>query len=645
MPRRKSKPSRRTKKDDDDDDDSKEDDVIVISSSENDENIGVTDIVGNATSTLTTADREKEMDVTTTTTTMITTDSLEKKLLDVDSMTKREVLAELMARGVKYIGGRTVTTFSSHKLQMELKKIIKEATANNENDIVRGELIKTIQFKCTKMYGSIHPNMLRRCEEGDFMGFYMINGEVPLCHKTIPELDDLECVCLGDQASPEYRNPVLFLYHRKQGKLEIRMLVNGTTNSVFVSPSSSDSGLVLMSALFPATVPSRMKKTLLLMRARAANKFIDWYYYENGDCRWQNIKSFIMEKMKNIAEKQKIALTELVEIESVKKKKRSLQVLNKITDVKMLYNILIAERTKKSCPMTSNRVPHGNFILRPYQCRALKWMIERETTALTWYKPELWYPIPGMTDLVCNFDAFSVLRYDTPPKFELRGGILADEMGLGKTVEFVGLILLRPHPRREDIIAAANVCMTSTEMMDVSEDGEEEEELKKEENKVLEIQHKDFVFSSDDTKVEDDEEDDISNVAPVGFRCDMCERIDAPDSEPNIYCNTCKHWFHSTCCGGISVSKNTFMCAFCCESPPKNPVESIGTLIVAPEAIILQWKEELERHVRVGHLKMGMYDGVIKIRKKIRDRSNGWQESAKYFNTSFLSTLDVLFCT
>ena len=88
-----------------------------------------------------------------------------------------------------------------------------------------------------------------------------------------------------------------------------------------------------------------------------------------------------------------------------------------------------------------------------------------------------------------------------------------------------------------------------------------------------------------------------------------------------------------------------YQCSFCAESAPENPADAIGTLIVAPESIVLQWYDEFERHVRCGVLKMGMYHGVAYLRKKIRNRSQGWKECAKMFTAKYLASLDVVFCT
>ena len=157
---------------------------------------------------------------------------------------------------------------------------------------------------------------------------------------------------------------------------------------------------VLLAAVFPQMIiPERMKKTLHYLRYMHANDFYSYdKYVTSGSWRdwgWKRIK---FAHLKEIVDQYKAALTKFEEeeqkkkktIKGAKKKKKTQnndKVLCQISEVKKLYRILIAGRAKTSPspPMTSNRVPNGNFILRPYQRRALHWMIERETNSLNWY--------------------------------------------------------------------------------------------------------------------------------------------------------------------------------------------------------------------------------------------------------------------
>ena len=302
---------------------------------------------------------------------------------------------------------------------------------------------------------------------------------------------------------------------------------------------------VLLAAIFPQMIiPERMKKTLHYLRYMHANDFYRYHKYEiTGN--WRDWHKYIkLAHLEEIVDQYKAALTKFEEEEQKKKKKKTIEgakkkkktqnndeVLCQISEVKKLYRILIAGRAKTSPspPMTSNRVPNGNFILRPYQRRALHWMIERETNSLNWYIPELWYRISKDNDLAFNFDANTILQFEDPPKFELRGGILADEMGLGKTVEFVSLILMRPHPRRAEILAATLDSTTAMDVLD-SEDDDDDIETKmdttEEPIRISELQHRDFAFSSSiDTSTIDVDDVDLSNEAPKDFFCTWCSSV------------------------------------------------------------------------------------------------------------------------
>lgn len=159
---------------------------------------------------------------------------------------------------------------------------------------------------------------------------------------------------------------------------------------------------VLLPAIFPQMIiPERMEETLHYLRYMHAYDFSSYDYYDRSptswrDRGWKRIKFACLEE---IVDQYKAALTKF-EKEEQKKEKKTIkggkkkkktknddEMLCQIREVKKLYRILIAERAKTSPspPMTSSRVPNGNFILRPYQRRALHWMIERETKSLNWH--------------------------------------------------------------------------------------------------------------------------------------------------------------------------------------------------------------------------------------------------------------------
>ena len=103
-------------------------------------------------------------------------------------------------------------------------------------------------------------------------------------------------------------------------------------------------------------------------------------------------------------------------------------------------------------------------------------------------------------------------------------------MGLGKTVEFVSLILMRPHPRRAEILAAMLDSTTAMDVLDSEDDDDDDIETKmdttEEPIRISELQHRDFAFSSSiDTSTIDVDDVDLSNEAPKDFFCTWCSSV------------------------------------------------------------------------------------------------------------------------
>ena len=105
-------------------------------------------------------------------------------------------------------------------------------------------------------------------------------------------------------------------------------------------------------------------------------------------------------------------------------------------------------RTARESP-TMSPTPEGMVCsLRPYQARALSWMISRETS-ITEVMPvshPLWseLTLPGGTQVWANRATGRLSRRKAWYRQNTCGGILADEMGLGKTVEVLALVLSCP---------------------------------------------------------------------------------------------------------------------------------------------------------------------------------------------------------
>jgi hypothetical protein len=77
--------------------------------------------------------------------------------------------------------------------------------------------------------------------------------------------------------------------------------------------------------------------------------------------------------------------------------------------------------------------------LRPFQQKALAWMIERECEREDEYEDPLW-ETARLNDRTVYYQPFlGIVQREKPPlRQDVRGGILADEMGHGKTVSSMG---------------------------------------------------------------------------------------------------------------------------------------------------------------------------------------------------------------
>ena len=78
---------------------------------------------------------------------------------------------------------------------------------------------------------------MERILTGPGAGYYrllLLYGDEPvvLCPETLPELNELECFCLGRMIEEK----LIYLRIKKDGEVNIRVPVEGTTNSVYVDP-------------------------------------------------------------------------------------------------------------------------------------------------------------------------------------------------------------------------------------------------------------------------------------------------------------------------------------------------------------------------------------------------------------------------
>lgn len=221
-------------------------------------------------------------------------------------------------------------------------------------------------------------------------------------------------------------------------------------------------------------------------------------------------------------------------------------------DTGELYQILtptLNEMISPPCELLPN--------LRPYQLKAAHWMINQEKNEKkTSFPHPLWVECKaeGNNRFYCNRWNGKLSEKPFTVEVGVKGGILADEMGLGKTLEVLCCILA---------------------------------------HKKIDIQ---FHFEEPQLREK--------------VEC-LCGSTD-DDSLLWVQCDACKTWFHAQCVEFDSEldRDNQYYCESCLSFTNQPPIDSHGTLIICPVAILHQWKNEIEKHVVPNSLKILIYEGT-----------------------------------
>lgn len=272
--------------------------------------------------------------------------------------------------------------------------------------------------------------------------------------------------------------------------------------------------------------------------------------------------------------------------------------------------------------------------LRPYQARAVQWMLEREKEELLTQKDDWMDVVVDKLVTKCG----KTLYYNLYSKvlsvnlFELpdfpKSGVLADEMGLGKTVAVIALVL--NHPRS------------------IENETDNNEYLLGDQKNSRVVRRKSSEFHHDETIIEENKEGCLDphekllfNPAKKGSmlkraltewyesklasysgiknkkrsRMDedeysiKCVCGDGNNVEGDcIQCPDCLKFQHLKCVG--YDQDFVYYCPACWAK--QKLVKSKGTLVIAPASIYNQWKEEITKHVDEDALEKGcyMYNGV-----------------------------------
>uniref|UniRef100_A0A336MKX4 CSON001404 protein n=1 Tax=Culicoides sonorensis TaxID=179676 RepID=A0A336MKX4_CULSO len=244
-------------------------------------------------------------------------------------------------------------------------------------------------------------------------------------------------------------------------------------------------------------------------------------------------------------------------------------------EVQLLYYRLKqahAEKTIFADDLTYLQHDKLRPILRPYQLKAVKWMIDRETIPSTVDIPLIELKSEKLPHMIFYMDRFTSCIYDAHPGMRKipAGGLLCDEMGLGKTVEMLSLILHRArlegfHPNGTPV--------------------------DKDYGKTLSVS--------------------ANNAKTIKLHC-IC--LEKNRKMATILCNSCKTRQHLTCVLKAAEFKETFDEYQCpdCWKKSGQIIESKATLIVSPLSIKRQWYTEIKRHIKDPNFRVFSYEGVKK---------------------------------
>ena len=226
-------------------------------------------------------------------------------------------------------------------------------------------------------------------------------------------------------------------------------------------------------------------------------------------------------------------------------------------------------------------------ILRPYQRDAVEWMLARER--MNGVMPQRPIAAECASRVVrcvdggrklfwnaCN-GALSLLPPDDLDDV-LCGGVLADEMGLGKTVEVLTLILAHPWHGGEE---------------GGKEGGKEGgEECGEEQGEGI-----------------GNRETEMNDNLPC-----VCGGTPREFDGTWVGCDRCGRWVHG-CCAGLASEADaedieTYTCLSCACCPGAGALPNRSSLLICPASILGQWRQEVDKHVQPGGMRVAIYSGL-----------------------------------
>ncbi|KAJ8932032.1 hypothetical protein NQ314_015005 [Rhamnusium bicolor] len=304
------------------------------------------------------------------------------------------------------------------------------------------------------------------------------------------------------------------------------------------------------------------------------------------------------------------------------------------TEIFNLYKKISTTRENKLILPDDENVQHPCLKpkLRPYQEKAVRWMLYREKIIDD--KIDVLHPLYTTVVLKSGenvyYDKYTGYIDITKPIISpcIRGGIVADEMGLGKTVEVFACILLN---KKVSSISQVN--------KDDSLIEHDSGELKK--SPIIDRQRKkrkidkecdeksDNIYKPKKLKIPNDWVKPSSKKSSTWIALEMwynsvltssnsTTQHSRNDDDPLVQCicgNTIEEGLiECDCCGkyqhrsclGYNRTHGRYLCPQCWMDEPL--LECGGTLIVTPLALRTQWCNEIRKHIK-GGLKVLQYEG------------------------------------
>ncbi|XP_033149437.1 E3 ubiquitin-protein ligase SHPRH [Drosophila busckii] len=247
-----------------------------------------------------------------------------------------------------------------------------------------------------------------------------------------------------------------------------------------------------------------------------------------------------------------------------------------------LYNSLYEKHQSllNNEPNSLNLQNNFTSKLRKYQEHTVNWMLMREKESNDFpAECTLLTTLDGKHKVIKNNYSLHFYAYeDTIPSIKLPpGGILADEMGLGKTVELLATVLLNPRW---------------------------------------------FIDRSTWYKILDNLPDEVPHKKRRTTYKLMCICMKDDKSLEEIQCQRCQLWQHSICMRACDKPTDDYICPMCwTEQPSSLLLETGATIIVSPNPIMLQWLDEIKKHINPSP-KVMLYSGLSRYWTSPRELAN-----------------------